>query len=86
MLADLGVGINVRIRTDASAAKGIASKRGLGKIRHIEINQVWLQEKVGAGDRQVMKVNGEVNIADALTKALDGWDQEAFRAVWTRGS
>jgi len=72
MLADLGVEINVRIRTDASAAKGIASRRGLGKIRHIEVNQLWLQEKVGNGDIQVMKVKGEVNLADALTKALDG--------------
>ena len=44
----------------------------MGKIRHIEVNQLWLQEKVGAGDIQVMKVKGEVNIADALTKTLNG--------------
>ena len=33
---------------------------------------MWLQEKVGNGDIQVMKVKGEVNLADALPKALDG--------------
>ena len=64
--------MKIRIRTDASAAKGIASRRGLGKVRHIEVNQLWLQEKVNAGDIEVMKVKGEGNLADALTKPLDG--------------
>ena len=41
-------------------------------MRHIEVNQLWLQEKVTNGDIQVMKVKGEGNLADALTKALDG--------------
>ena len=72
MLADLGVEVTVRVRTDASAAKGIASRRGLGKIRHIEVHQLWLQEKVNSGAIQVMKVKGEGNLADALTKPLDG--------------
>ena len=31
---------------DSSAAKGIASRRGLGKVRHIEVHQLWLQDKV----------------------------------------
>jgi hypothetical protein len=72
MLHDLGVNLNIRLRTDASAAKGIATRRGLGKIRHIEVNQLWLQEKVNSGEIQVMKVKGEGNLADGLTKPLDG--------------
>ena len=72
MLADMGIKVEIRIRTDASAAKGIASRRGLGKIRHIEVHQLWLQEKVSRGEIQVMKVKGEGNLADALTKPLDG--------------
>ena len=67
MLADLGVELKVRLRTDASAAKGIATRRGLGKIRHIEVHQLWLQEKVTRGVIEVMKVKGEGNLADALT-------------------
>ena len=72
MLGDLGVSLQIRLRTDASAAKGIATRRGLGKVRHIEVNQLWLQEKVNNGEIQVMKVKGEGNLADALTKALAG--------------
>ena len=37
MLADLGVALQLRSRTDASAAKGVASRRGLGKGRQIEV-------------------------------------------------
>ncbi len=49
ILRDLGVELRIRVHTDASAAKGIASRRGLGKVRHIEVNQLWLQDKVGRG-------------------------------------
>ena len=72
MLEDLGVTLQIRLRTDAAAAKGIASRRGLGKVRHIEVNQLWLQDKVNNGEIQVMKVKGEGNLADGLTKALEG--------------
>ena len=51
MLGDLGVkGKRLRIKTDASVAKSLASQRGLGGIRHIEVNQLWLQEKVNKGE------------------------------------
>ena len=77
LMSDLGVDRRIRVRTDASAAKSIASRRGLGKVQHIEVNQLWLQEKVSAGDVEVMKVPGESNMADALTKPLDGHKLEA---------
>ena len=72
MLQDMGVKRQIRISTDASAAKGIASRKGLGKVRHIEVNQLWLQDKVGKGEISVAKVNGGNNIADALTKHVEG--------------
>ena len=71
MLADFGVTTQVELLTDASAAKGIASRKGIGKVRHIEVNQLWLQDKVRTGEVQVVKVKGDKNTADALTKAVD---------------
>ena len=68
VLQDMGVNKGIRLSTDASAAKGIASRKGLGKVRHIEVNQLWLQDKVGKGEIEVKKVSGGTNIADALTK------------------
>jgi hypothetical protein len=83
MLQDLGVtGKRLRVKTDASVAKSLASRRGLGGIRHIEVNQLWLQEKVNNGTIEVEKVKGETNRADVLTKFKDG---EALKQqlVWT---
>ena len=44
---DLGVIMDgpIRVNIDASAAIGIASRIGVGNVRHIEVNQLWLQEK-----------------------------------------
>ncbi len=72
LMGDLGVHSKVRVRTDASAAKGIATRKGLGKVRHIEVNQLWLQDRVAAGEVEILKVKGETNWADALTKYVDG--------------
>ena len=55
----------------ASAAKAIASRKGLGKVRHIEVNQLWIQDRVGFGDVEIHKVLGSVNPADALTKHVE---------------
>ena len=59
MHSEMGIDLRVRVSTDASAAKGIASRRGLGKIRHVEIHQLWVQDKVASGDIEVRKVNGK---------------------------
>ena len=73
LLGDLGVtGKRLRVKTDASVAKSLAARRGLGGIRHIEVNQLWLQEKVNTGTIEVEKVKGETNRADVLTKFKDG--------------
>ena len=69
---DLGVKFDksIEIRSDASAAIGIVNRIGLGKVRHIEVTQLWAQEKVSKGDIRVTKVRTEENLADALTKPV----------------
>ena len=59
MINDLGAEVAIRLNTDASAARGIACRRGLGKVRHIEVNQLWVQDKVANGDIEIVKVNGK---------------------------
>ena len=58
----------VRISTDSSVAKSFVATRGLGKMRHLEVKFLWLQEIVQLGKVRVEKVSGANNIADALTK------------------
>ena len=72
MCRDFGVELGIVLHTDASAAVGIANRTGLGKVRHIEVNQLWLQSKVRDGIVVIKKVDGEKNLSDALTKHVDG--------------
>ena len=54
----------------SSAALGIVTRSGLGKVRHIRVQYLWLQERIAADDLRVRKVAGEANPADLLTKGL----------------
>ena len=71
MLRDLGSTARICVMTDSSAAKGMASRKGLGKVRHVEVNQLWVQQKVGSGEIELKKVEGTSNLADALTKYVE---------------
>ena len=64
----------VHIGTDSSAAKSFVSRRGLGKMRHLEIRDLWLQKEVRDGKVEVSKVRGEENPADLMTKILNNKD------------
>ena len=68
---DMGIQLDVVIHTDASAAMGIVRRRGLGRIRHLDVTHLWLQERVRAGGFDVRKIEGALNIAGMLTKIVD---------------
>ena len=82
LMQDLGMKFRFRTSTDSSATLGISERRGLGKVRHIELNQLWIQDKVISGDIEVRKVRGEDNNADALTKHVDQM-QTGQHMSWT---
>ena len=60
--------------TDSSAAKAMASRRGSGHIRHIEVRHLWLQDEVARGVVKVWKLKGTENPADVGTKFLSKSD------------
>jgi hypothetical protein len=71
LLQDLGMDVEIEVRTDASAAKAIASRRGCGKVRHIDVATLWVQEKVAKKEVRLVKIPGSENLADSLTKHVD---------------
>ena len=77
LMRDMGWDAKIRLLVDSSAAKSIASRTGLGKLRHLEIKFLWLQEAVRRKKVVLSKVRGDVNPADVLTKpkSLDGMKQ-----------
>ena len=69
MLKDIGLNLAINLYTDSSAAKGIASRRGLGRVRHIELCELWLQDQVARDKITLHKVSGANNFSDSLTKS-----------------
>ena len=76
MAADLGLSWGITIFSDATAAIGICRRRGLGKIRHLAVADLWVQDKVKNKEFELEKILGANNPADLLTKYLDGTVQD----------
>ena len=64
----------VHLGTDSSAARQFVSRQGLGKMKHLEIRDMWLQKEVRDGKVEVSKIPGEENPADLMTKILNTSD------------
>ena len=71
LMADLGLQRKLAVLTDATAAIGICRRRGLGKIRHLAVADLWIQDRVRSKDFDLRKCLGHDNPADMLTKHLD---------------
>ena len=81
IMQDMGVQSRIRLLTDSAAVVGIAKRRGVGQVRHIEMNQLWLQEKTANNEVEVVKVKGTENPADLSTKYLKSEDVEKTPGV-----
>ena len=68
LCADLGLVVELKVHSNATAAIGIARRRGLGKLRHLDCEDLWIQQKVRNKEIQRLKVLGSENPADILTK------------------
>ena len=68
LLQDMGVTMEVRVWVDSSAAKSMTERTGLGKVRHMDVRFLWIQEVRRRGGIKVAKINGEENPADIMTK------------------
>ena len=71
-LRSLATGLNIHLETevltDATAAIGICRRHGLGKVRHVHVSDLWVQDRVKFGDFKLTKLLGTGNPANCLTK------------------
>ena len=72
LLDDLGSEFQARIHMDATAAQGVIDRQGISKIRHLDVNALWLQEQLARERAPITKVLGTKNGADLMTKNVDG--------------
>ena len=71
LMADFGVRLDAVVCSDASAAISIVHRQGLGKMRHVEVQYLWVQGEIAEKRLRVLKVPTKENIGDLMTKALN---------------
>ena len=55
---------------DSAAARGMMTRRGSGRAKHLDIKALWCQEAMEMEHFRLMKVDSENNPADIGTKTL----------------
>ena len=67
----MGWAMPITVHDDAVAAIGIARRKGLGKICHLDVTDLWIQDKIRSKRIKLLKVLGTENVADVFTKYVD---------------
>ena len=75
---DWGIEIDAKLLVDSSAAIGVVSRKGNGRLRHVKVGMMWIQEKVEEEEIVVAKVLGTENPADLMTKYLTATKIEQY--------
>ena len=78
LAADWAQEVEGEVFVDSTAALGVVKRKGAGKLRHVRVGQLWVQEKQERGDLRYRKVKGTENPADALTKAMTRGEMEKY--------
>ncbi len=81
LAAALGDELSLELKTDASAARGVILRQGVGKVRHLQVKQLWLQENVAAGELSIVKIPRVDNCSDALTHPWGAHDLPFWEAM-----
>ena len=67
---DLGFKMDIELKFDANATIGMLHRTDLGKMRHVDVSELWLQSVVKNKKILLKKVLGTRNPADMMTKYL----------------
>ena len=67
--------LELDVEADSSAAIGVASRRGSGKIRHLEAGCLWIQAALhNKRIERLLKIPGKVNSSGLMTKGVSRED------------
>ena len=71
ILKELGIKVAPVVRSDSDAGRGMVRRIGAGRVRHLQLRELWLQERVREKQLAVERVNTEQNPSDVGTKYLE---------------
>ena len=68
LCGDLGASVKIRVHLDVSAAMGMVEREGFGKVRHVEVGVLRIQEQQARAGLPLIKVDGTRSPSDLMTK------------------
>ena len=72
IMEEFQIECDLTVKSDAIAAIGIVKRQGLGRVRHLAVADLWVQQRAKAGEVNYCKLDGAKNTSDIMTKAVDG--------------
>lgn len=70
VLQELNFPAVLRLYTDSSSNLATLCRRGVGRMRHLEAKDIWLQDQLRDHNLEIYKIQSDQNAADILTKHL----------------
>ena len=67
LLGWAGIPLRMRLHIDSSAGRSALLWRCVGRIRHLEVKVLWIQDMTNCGRLLVDKVKGTENVADSAS-------------------
>ena len=62
-----GQHVNIHLRSDSSGAIGVASRRGLQRLRHLDVRFLWLQaEETASKNVRIRTPNLQTNVRSSF--------------------
>ena len=70
LFSEWHVPLGCTVLSDSSAARGMCSRRGLGKTRHVQTRYLWVQSKLHEREFDLVAVGTDKNFSDLCTKPM----------------
>ena len=74
LMLDLGFSVQAELRTNKTAAKRLASRRGAGQVRHIHCFALWLQQSIARRRSRIEKRAVSTLSTDVGTTMQKMWE------------
>ena len=72
IMQEFGIPVDLTVKSDAVAAIGIVKRQGLGRVRHLAVGDLWVQQRAKNKEVNYVKFPGTKNTSDIMTKAVEG--------------
>ena len=81
-MEDMGFVCAIVMLSDSSAGRSISLRKGTGKVRHLQVKYLWIQDALFDKRLSLDKVKGTENPADIGTKYLMSHEVQAVASKY----